>query len=168
MRILHPKKNQQNNQSSVLSRKNSILFVVAVLFTLGSIFYSLVTTKDELSKKRARLNTYTIEEVAAYIMEKNPGIVHIDAITKIHPISFRGNILEFPYHVKDGFLRKFASGLYSTESIKASLQNDTLGEDCRKTAFSVFLQKGGVMHYTYYLDKDTGSEFLFDFNNTWI
>jgi hypothetical protein len=157
----------ENNQSIEFNKTNSTLLFIAIVFMIGSIYYSLSSTLNELDEKRARLNAMTIQGVAGYIMEKNPGIIRIDAITKIHPISLHENVLEFPYYVKDSFLRRFASSLQSTEDIKNRLQWDTLNEDCKKTAFSVFLQKGGIMHYTYRLQKDTGSEFLFEFSNTW-
>lgn len=159
--------NKTNKPSNEFNIKEFTLLVIVVIFLFGSIIYGLTTSHENLADKRERLNKLSLQEVAEYIMEKNPGTLHIDAITKVHPISLHGNVLEWPFYVRDGFLRRFSSGLQSTEGIKNRLQRDTLNEDCRKTAFSVFLQKGGVMHYTYHLQKDTGNEFLFEFNNTW-
>ena len=159
--------NNKNKPSGEFNIKEFTLLVIAVTFLFGSFIYGLNTSHKNLAEKRDRLNKRTLQEVAEYIMEKNPGTLHIDAITNVHPISLNGNVLEWPFYVSDGFLRKFTSGLQSTENIKNRIQRDTLNEDCTKTAFSVFLQKGGVMHYTYHLQKDTGDEFLFEFNNTW-
>lgn len=109
----------------------------------------------------------SLREVASYILENNSGTVIIDPITKVKNMYANNNVLELPYYVSDGFLRKFASAIESEESTKTRLQKDTLDEDCSKTAFSIFMQKGGVMHYTYRLDNNSENTYLFDFNNTW-
>lgn len=160
--------NKYNKSIEIEWTPKNILLAISIIIILLSIAWnSIESTQKEMKAKRERLNSMTIEEVAEYIMEKNPGVIHIDAITKVYPISYHDKILEFPYHVTDGFLRKFTSGIYSNIKMKKHLQNDTLNEDCRKTAFSVFLQKGGVTHYTYHLQKNDTVEFLFEFNNTW-
>jgi len=127
----------------------------------------LDTAQGDLTEKRERLSAMSLQEVGEYIMKKNPGTVTIDPITNVRNIYLHDTVLELPYYVSDGFLSKFTSAIESPEKTKHRVQKDTLNEDCRKTAFSVFLQKGGIMHYTYRLQKDTESEFLFDFNNTW-
>lgn len=161
------KNNLNKNIEIEWTLRNILLAVSTISIVLVIAWNSIESSQKELKEKRERLNSMTIQEVAAYIIEKNPGVIHIDAITKIYPISFHDNVLEFPYQVTDGFLSKFTSGIYAEDKMKTHLQNDTLTEDCRKTAFSVFLEKGGVMRYTYHLREEHRSKFLFDFNNTW-
>ena len=158
---------EQNEQSIELNKKNITLLSFAVLFLIGSIIYGLNTSQENLVAKRKRLNALSLQEVAEYIIEKNPGTIIIDPITKIRNIYFKGNTLEFPFYLSEGFLLKLNSKLESLEETKKRVMNDTIQEDCTKTAFSVFLQKGGVIHYTYRLDNDNEDNYLFDFNNTW-
>ncbi|MEN8194196.1 MAG: hypothetical protein ABFS12_15335 [Bacteroidota bacterium] len=150
-----------------LTPKNMFIMSLAILFLIGAVGYGINTSQNELEEKRERLNTMSLQEVAAYILEKNSGTVIIDPITKVKNMYVNNNVLELPYYVSDGFLRKFASAIESEESSKVRLQKDTLDEDCSKTALSVFMQKGGVMHYTYRLENNSEDTYLFDFNNTW-
>jgi len=147
--------------------KNILLISIAVLFLIAGIMYGTFTAKNDLVEKRKKLNVMTLDEVGTYILNKNQGTVTIDSITKIRNMHLNGNTLELPYYVSEGFLHKFSSTIESEENTKLRVQKDTLDEDCSKTSFSVFLEKGGVMHYTYRLENRDNSKYLYDFNNTW-
>ena len=147
--------------------KNILLISIAVLFLIGGIIYGISTSNSDLAKKRQKLEAMSLNEVGAYILDKNQGTVIIDPITKVHNMHLNGNILELPYYVSEGFLHKFASAIESEANSKIRVQKDTLDEDCSKTSFSVFLEKGGTMHYTYRLEKEGDTHYMFDFNNTW-
>lgn len=159
-------KNEKKKEHIEFTPKNIFLLSLAILFLIGAVVYGINTSQIELEEKRERLNAMSLQEVALYILEKNPGTVIIDPITKVKNMYVNDNVLELPYYVSDGFLSKFALSVGSEESAKVRLQKDTLNEDCSKTAFSVFMQKGGVMHYTYRLDNSENT-YIFDFNNTW-
>lgn len=158
---------EENKKEQIPYTPKNIFFLsLAVLFLIGAIAYGINTSQIELEEKRERLNTMSLQEVAVYILEKNPGTVIIDPVTKVKNMYVNKNVLELPYYVSDGFLSKSALSIGSEESAKVRLQKDTLNEDCTKTAISVFMQKGGVMHYTYRLDNSDNT-YIFDFNNTW-
>jgi len=160
-------KREEGKQEIEFTPKNMFMLSLAIMFLIGAIAYGTNTAQNELEEKRERLSKMTLQEVAEYILDKNAGTVIIDPITKIKNMYLDNNVLELPYYVSDGFLLKFASALESKESSKERVQKDTLDEDCSKTALSIFMQKGGVMHYTYRLDNKSENNYLFDFNNTW-
>ena len=137
------------------------------MISLSLIIYSAINTQNDWEEKRQELSAMSIDELGEYILDKNEGTVKIDSITKIRNMHLNGNTLELPYYVKKGFLHKLISMLKSEKDIKQHIQEDTLDEDCSKMAFSIFLQKGGVMHYTYRLEDQGHSKYLYDFNNTW-
>ena len=147
--------------------KNIVILSIAILFLIGGILYGTTTASNDLAEKRQKLMAMTLDEVGAYILDKNQGTVVIDPITKVRDMRINGNTLELPYYVSEGFLQKFSSALESEENTKLRVQKDTLYEDCSKTSFSVFLEKGGIMHYTYRLEDRHSSKYLYDFNNTW-
>ena len=147
--------------------KNILIISIAVLFLIGGIMYGTSTANSDLAKKRQKLEAMSLSEVGAYILDKNPGTVIIDPITKVRDMHLNGSTLELPYYVSEGFLHKFSSSLESEGNTKLRVQKDTLDEDCSKTSFSVFLEKGGVMHYIYKLEKGDDVSYMFDFNNTW-
>jgi len=146
--------------------KNIFILSLAILFLIGTIAYGINTSQNKLEEKREYLNKMSLQEIATYILKKNSGTIIIDPITKVKNMYVNGNVLELPYYVSDGFLDKFTSTIESGESTKLRLQKDTLDEDCSKTAFSIFMRKGGIMHYTYKLDNSENT-YMYDFNNTW-
>jgi len=145
---------------------NILLILLASLVLVGGIAYGLGTAKNDLNEKRERLLKLTLNEVGTYILEHNSGTTKIDTITTMRGMSLDGKVMEIPYYVSEGFLHKVNQMMESTERTKRRVQRDLLNEDCSKTAFSVFMQKGGIMHYTYRLEKAGESIYLFDFNNT--
>lgn len=149
------------------TQKNILLLSIAILFLIGGILYGTSTANSDLKEKRKKLEAMSLYEVGTYILDKNPGTVVIDPITKVRDMHINGDILELPYYVSEGFLSSLTTSLTTKEKQKELLQADTLQEDCSKTSFSVFLQKGGTMHYIYRLEKDGDISYLYDFNNTW-
>lgn len=147
--------------------KNILMITFALLVLIGGFGYGIVESEHVKEEKREKLRAMSLEEVGHYIIEHNDGTVHIDIITKVKNIHLVGNTLEFPFYLTNGFLKKISTKIIGgVESHKKLIQEDTLKEDCSKTTFKVFLEKGGIMHYTYKVVKNKKETFLFDFNNT--
>ena len=143
------------------------MIFIALLILIGGIGYGIVESENIKKEIREKLRAMTLEEVGNYIIQHNTGTLKIDMITKIKDIHLVGNTLEFPFYVNNGFLKKISTKLVGgSESHKKLIQKDTLEENCTKSAFKIFLEKGGVIHYTYRLLKNGKETFLFDFNNT--
>lgn len=149
------------------TQNNTFLLVIAVAVFIGGVYYGFSKADSDKQKKRERLEKMEPSEIAQIIIEKNPGTLFIDPITRIDGISYRDNVLTYPYIVTKSFLNKLGGFKRSKKNIKQRLHKKLLQEDCTKTSFSVFMQKGGVMYYTYHLEKEDSKEFLFDFNHTW-
>ena len=147
--------------------KNILTIGLTVLFSITIVTYSMYSSLDKLYKKREKFNAMTLQEIGAHILEENSGTVNIDLITKVRGMYLEGHTIELPYYISEGLLYRLTSKVESKSGAKRRLQEDTLEEDCSKPAFAAFLQKGGVMHYTYRVDKRNNDEYLFDFNNTW-
>lgn len=157
----------QESQAIEMTPKNIVMLVLAFFVLIIGVNYGLNSVSESKKQKRERLMAMPLAGVGGYIIDKNPGVIHIDAITRVNGITLQGNTLEYPYIVQDGFLRQMGSMISDTASKRERVYRDLLNEDCSKTAFSVFMQKGGIMHYTYHLEKENELVFLFDFNNTW-
>jgi hypothetical protein len=147
--------------------KNILMVAAASVFMLSGIWYGNYRSVKMLEEKKAKFHAMTLKELGEYIIEKNSGVVKIDMITKVKGVYMKDNKLIFPYHVTDGFLSKLSTKIKGGEdSMKQYLQEDTIEEDCSKTAFRIFLDKGGIMYYEYYLVRDEIKTFLFSFENT--
>lgn len=157
----------EETRTIVWSRKNILTVASALLFAIGIVTYSMTSSLQKLNDKRAYFNAMSLDQVANHILEENDGTVYIDPITRVRNITWDHHTLHFPYYVKEGYLYRLTSGLASKDKIIHKLQESTLKEDCSKAAFAAFLQKGGTMHYTYYLEKEGGSRYLFEFTNSW-
>ena len=160
-------KSDEEQKSIKWSKKNILAVASALLFAIGIVTYSMTSSLQKLNDKRARFNAMNLDQVAHHILKENEGTVYIDLITSVRNITWEHPTLHFPYYVKEGYLYQLTSGITSKEKIIYKLQESTLKEDCSKAAFAAFLQKGGTMHYTYYLEKEGESRYLFEFTNSW-
>jgi len=161
-------KSYQSLEEIEWTHKNIVMLSLALVVLFAGIGYGMWESNNIIEQKREKLQKMSLDELGVYIIEHNEGTVHIDLITQVKDIYLSGNRLVFPYYVSEGFLRKLATKASGgLERNKLYLQKNTLKEDCSKTAFRIFLQKGGVMHYEYRLVKDGEEKFLFDFNNTY-
>jgi len=146
--------------------KNLSMITLALLVMFGGIWYGSYRSVQLHNEKKQKLQAMSLQQLGAYIIKHNSGTVRIDWVTTVKDVHLENNnTLEFPYHVTDNFLSSI--GLSNIDKKQKDLQYDTLKEDCSKLAFKLFLQKGGRMHYTYYLFKQETKRYLFDFYNTY-
>lgn len=145
--------------------KNISLLSGALLFMVGAILYGVNTADEQLAQKRKKIMAMPISEVADYIIAHNDNR-RIDPITKIDKIIYKEYTMTFYYQVEGGMLEKAASYIQNIDSFKARVTREFKAEDCSKTAFSVFLDKNGTMHYVYHKVTDNNKAFMFDVNIT--
>ena len=147
------------------SIKNIFIILSALLFAFYGLSYGLSTADKQLKEKRDRMMAMPISDIAEYIISKNSGR-SIDLITTIDHIEYNDKTLTYYYTVKSGFLKELASFIEDREALKKRVTSEFILEDCKKTAFNVFMEKGGKMHYIYHSVSGNEKNYLFDVNVT--
>ncbi len=146
-----------------VTKTGAILLVAAVIFLIFSVLGGVHDANSMLKEKEERFSTMDISELGEYIVSKNSMTNEIDAITSIRPTTYKNKTLTIVYDVKDGLFYRMENSLIELEKRKKRIQKELVSENCSKSAHKIFLEKGGVISYLYYLSSKEENTFLFSF-----
>ena len=145
--------------------KNIIILSLALLFLFLAVSRGFKTAETQKQERIQRFMDMSFPELGEYIVKKNNRKNNIDFITFVKPIMLKDETLIIDYYVKEGFVYDTISSAIDLEDHQKSLFNDLVSENCSKTAHRTFLNRGGKILYSYYLqEKGKEDKFLFRFD----
>ena len=161
-------KNNTNIKPSFSWSKENILYVVlAVFFMLIMFSYGFRQADIDKIERKIKYQKMSISELGHYITDINTNN-GIDIATYIEKSEFIENRIRFYYVVSMGVVSKsLVFNGNARERNKKEIIEDIRQEDCSKTAFLTFLEKGGVMEYIYHEKIGNHKQFMFDINITY-
>ena len=161
--------NKKNNFKPSFSWNTQNIFytIVALLFMVGMVFYGLKQAEIEKKERKIKFQKMDIDELGNYITTINSSN-GIGIATYIEKSIYKENRIQFYYVVSKGIISDSLVLMGDAiERTKEEIIEDIRQEDCTKTAFHTFLEKGGVIEYIYHKKKNDKKRFMFDANITY-
>ena len=165
--LVKQKKKKEGKTSFEWSIKNIIFIIIALLFMILMISYGFMQADIDKVERKIKYQKMSLSELGHYITDINHNN-GIDVATYIEKSEYDNERIRFYYIVTKGIL--FKSLIFMGEGREVARKEIIEGirqEDCSKTAFVTFLEKGGVMQYIYHEKDDNNQHFLFDVNITY-